>query len=167
MPPSRRPMARTLKRPSIRVKSVATPGGALHLHHTLSVAPAQEFGHGHRRFLSHYDEVTRKPVPNGQDALRRSATMAGISSSRSSLLHSFHHGRGAGSTGSRTFPKKRCAPEPRRDPEIASVVYLTFSSGNASSRLRSERLTHSGCAKHSPPTPAHCRITGRSAIIPA
>ena len=80
----------------------------------------------HRRFLSHYDEVTRQPVPNDQYALRRSATIAGSSGSRSSLLHNFHQGRGAGSTGSRTFPKKRCAPEPRRDPEIASVVSHLF-----------------------------------------
>ena len=128
-----------------------------HTRHNIKATPAAPFGR---------PDPCCNPVPNGQATSRRSATMAGSSGWRSSLLHNFHQGRGAGSTGSRTFPKKRCAPEPRRDPEIASVV-SHFSPGNASSRLRSERLTHSGCAKHSPPTPAHCRITGRSAIIPA
>ena len=57
----------------------------------------------HRRFLSHYDEVTRQPVPNDQYALCRSATIAGSSSWRSSLLYNFHQGRGAGSTGGSKF----------------------------------------------------------------
>ena len=51
-----------------------------------------------RQRLRDHGMKLRDKCPDGQAALRRSATMAGVSTS-GSRAHSFHQGRGAGSTG--------------------------------------------------------------------